>query len=141
MPERKNTLILSVFKFAPFGGEEGIRTLVGLLPNGFQDRLVMTASIPLRIFCCINEIILVYEKLRRRLVMSCCGARNFLLGASALAKFRPLPLLALPVSAAGGGRARPRFDTSPNSLPIDILPQTTGVVKHDYSEFFNKLLA
>ena len=31
------------------GGEEGIRTLVGLLPNGFQDRLVMTASIPLRI--------------------------------------------------------------------------------------------
>ncbi len=31
------------------GGEEGIRTLVGLLPNGFQDRLVMTASIPLRL--------------------------------------------------------------------------------------------
>ena len=30
-----------------FGGEEGIRTLVGLPPNGFQDRLVMTASIPL----------------------------------------------------------------------------------------------
>ena len=29
------------------GGEEGIRTLVGLRPNGFQDRLVMTASIPL----------------------------------------------------------------------------------------------
>ena len=32
-----------------FGGEEGIRTLVGLPPNGFQDRLVMTTSIPLRI--------------------------------------------------------------------------------------------
>ena len=31
------------------GGEEGIRTLVGLLPNGFQDRLVMTTSIPLHI--------------------------------------------------------------------------------------------
>ena len=31
------------------GGEEGIRTLVGLPPNGFQDRLVMTTSIPLRI--------------------------------------------------------------------------------------------
>ena len=30
------------------GGEEGIRTLVVLPPNGFQDRLVMTASIPLR---------------------------------------------------------------------------------------------
>ena len=32
-----------------FGGEEGIRTLVGFPPNGFQDRLVMTTSIPLRI--------------------------------------------------------------------------------------------
>ena len=30
------------------GGEEGIRTLVGFPPNGFQDRLVMTTSIPLR---------------------------------------------------------------------------------------------
>ena len=29
------------------GGEEGIRTLVGFRPNGFQDRLVMTTSIPL----------------------------------------------------------------------------------------------
>ena len=34
---------------AVYGGEEGIRTLVGLPPNGFQDRLVMTASIPLRL--------------------------------------------------------------------------------------------
>ena len=31
-----------------FGGEEGIRTLVELPPNGFQARLVMTASIPLQ---------------------------------------------------------------------------------------------
>ncbi len=31
------------------GGEKGIRTLVGLRPNGFQDRLVMTASISLRV--------------------------------------------------------------------------------------------
>ncbi len=31
------------------GGEEGIRTLVGFPPNGFQDRLVMTTSIPLRV--------------------------------------------------------------------------------------------
>ena len=30
------------------GGERGIRTPVGLHPNGFQDRLVMTASISLR---------------------------------------------------------------------------------------------
>ena len=29
------------------GGEEGIRALVGLHPNGFQERLVMTDSIPL----------------------------------------------------------------------------------------------
>ena len=27
-------------------GQAGIRTLVALLPNGFQDRLVMTTSIP-----------------------------------------------------------------------------------------------
>ena len=29
------------------GGGRGIRTPVGFHPNGFQDRLVMTASIPL----------------------------------------------------------------------------------------------
>ena len=32
-----------------FGGEWGIRTLVGVSPNGFQDRLVMTTSITLHI--------------------------------------------------------------------------------------------
>ena len=31
------------------GGDGGIRTHVGLHPNGFQDRLVMTTSIHLRI--------------------------------------------------------------------------------------------
>ena len=31
------------------GGEGGIRTHVGLHPNGFQDRPVMTASVPLHI--------------------------------------------------------------------------------------------
>ena len=30
-----------------FGGEGGIRTHAGLHPNGFQDRPVMTASVPL----------------------------------------------------------------------------------------------
>jgi hypothetical protein len=30
------------------GGEGGIRTHAGFHPNGFQDRLVMTTSIPLR---------------------------------------------------------------------------------------------
>ena len=36
------------------GGEGGIRTHVGLHPNGFQDRLVMTTSIPLQVsaVCC-----------------------------------------------------------------------------------------
>ena len=34
-----------------FGGECGIRTHAGLLPNGFQDRLVMTTSITLHIQC------------------------------------------------------------------------------------------
>ncbi len=31
------------------GGEGGIRTHVGLHPNGFQDRPVMTASVPLHV--------------------------------------------------------------------------------------------
>ena len=44
------------------GGEEGIRTLVGLLPNGFQDRLVMTASISLRIFNCKT---IIHKNIRR----------------------------------------------------------------------------
>ena len=36
------------FAFFCYGGGEGIRTPVGLHPNGFQDRLVMTTSIRLR---------------------------------------------------------------------------------------------
>ncbi len=32
-----------------YGGEGGIRTHVGLRPNGFRDRPVMTTSIPLQI--------------------------------------------------------------------------------------------
>ena len=31
------------------GGEGGIRTHVGLRPNGFQDRPVMTTSVPLHL--------------------------------------------------------------------------------------------
>ncbi len=31
-----------------YGGESGIRTHVGLHPNGFQDRPVMTASVSLQ---------------------------------------------------------------------------------------------
>ena len=31
------------------GGEGGIRTHVGSHPNGFQDRPVMTASVPLQV--------------------------------------------------------------------------------------------
>ena len=34
-----------------YGGEGGIRTLVGVNPNGFQDRPVMTTSVPLHIWC------------------------------------------------------------------------------------------
>lgn len=32
-----------------YGGEGGIRTHVGLHPNGFQDRPVMTTSVPLQV--------------------------------------------------------------------------------------------
>lgn len=40
---------LQMFVFPASGGEDGIRTHVRLPSNGFQDRLVVTASIPLRI--------------------------------------------------------------------------------------------
>ena len=40
-----------------FGGSGGIRTPVGLHPNGFQDRLVMTASIRFQV---INEAMFLY---------------------------------------------------------------------------------
>ena len=40
------------FELGARGGGEGIRTPVGLHPNGFQDRLVMTASIRLQICNC-----------------------------------------------------------------------------------------
>ena len=38
-------LNLQFYKYS--GGEGGIRTHVGLHPNGFQDRPVMTTSVPL----------------------------------------------------------------------------------------------
>ena len=62
-----------------FGGGKGIRTLVGLHPNGFQDRLVMTASIPLRIWNCLSTEIIRYSivleillEMHPRLCGSCC---------------------------------------------------------------------
>ena len=47
-----------------FGAEGGIRTHAGVNPNGFQDRLVMTTSIPLHIQLCASwrSIILTYVK-------------------------------------------------------------------------------
>ena len=47
------------------GGGCGIRTHVGLLPNGFQDRLVMTTSITLRVF-----------KYYNRFLNACQGRKN-----------------------------------------------------------------
>ena len=44
---KKSLKILHFERF--FGGGSGIRTHVTVKSNGFQDRLVMTASIPLRI--------------------------------------------------------------------------------------------
>ena len=41
---------LTIFVDCSTGGSGGIRTPVGLHPNGFQDRLVVTASIHFRIF-------------------------------------------------------------------------------------------
>ena len=51
-------VILLLFTFSPLGqkvsGEGGIRTHAPLRTNGFQDRLVMTTSIPLR-----NRLIII----------------------------------------------------------------------------------
>ena len=45
-----------------FGGEDGIRTHVRLPSNGFQDRLVVTASIPLRI---VKKCVAVFVRLAK----------------------------------------------------------------------------
>ena len=45
---RLNTIL--IYEACCFSGEGGIRTHVPLRTNGFQDRLVMTSSIPLRMF-------------------------------------------------------------------------------------------
>ena len=47
---KENSLESKKFKRVALGAGRGIRTPVGFHPNGFQDRLVMTASISLRIF-------------------------------------------------------------------------------------------
>ena len=59
--QKEKSLKNVVFSRLFGGGEEGIRTLVGLPPNGFQDRLVMTASIPLRIWTCLSTEIIRYS--------------------------------------------------------------------------------
>ena len=48
--------IITALPIGSVGGEDGIRTHVRLLSNGFQDRLVMTASIPLHRFAAYNMI-------------------------------------------------------------------------------------
>ena len=40
---------------AELSGEDGIRTHVPLRTNGFQDRLVMTTSIPLHVLICMSQ--------------------------------------------------------------------------------------
>ncbi len=43
-------ILFACFLVSPPSGEDGIRTHVPLRTNGFQDRLVMTTSIPLHIY-------------------------------------------------------------------------------------------
>lgn len=61
--------------FDMYGGEDGIRTHVELPPNGFQDRPVMTASVPLHVVMIqANEsrakIIIPQDKLFYQLIFS-----------------------------------------------------------------------
>ena len=53
-------LMLNTILYSPkekIGGEGGIRTHVTVKSNGFQDRLVMTASIPLHFCCRLNQLL------------------------------------------------------------------------------------
>ena len=56
--QRKSLGIRSKFQGCGAGG--GIRTPVGFHPNGFQDRLVMTASIRLHAMQFFNAFIITY---------------------------------------------------------------------------------
>ena len=61
-------------KIGAYGGGKGIRTLVGGCPNGFQDRLVMTTSISLRIWNCFrrnHRIIKFFRNIFRNAVFGC----------------------------------------------------------------------
>ena len=51
-----------------FGGGKGIRTLVRLLSNGFQDRLVMTTSISLRKGIQFQSLEKILEKTLERMM-------------------------------------------------------------------------
>ena len=74
MNPRAATNDLLPFQGSPFGqlgyfsiknGEGGIRTHAPLRTNGFQDRLVMTTSIPLRVLVsnqCRNNITICFHQ-------------------------------------------------------------------------------
>ena len=113
-------------------GEDGIRTHVGLRPNGFQDRLVMTTSIPLRIYILFSPreaLANVPTSIPLRIcILFCLFPPTFSVGRFSrppryvllrcpkfparftLAEFRPLPLL-----FARFFRPRRRSQTSPRS--------------------------
>ena len=74
------------------------------LRAGFQDRLVMTTSITLRIYVQAQKSSTFNIKFSRlRLIMSCCGARNFLLALAHKISTAATPYasLLLPLAALG----------------------------------------
>ena len=69
---KKNTLFEPIkFKLGAFGGGRGIRTPVPLRANGFQDRLVVTASI------CLRNII--FKKAAQSFDLNGCGTKLYFL--------------------------------------------------------------
>ena len=60
-PDFHSNEIIFLKKVKKINGEGGIRTHAPLRTNGFQDRLVMTTSIPLRIQLrvCFNAIVIL----------------------------------------------------------------------------------
>ena len=53
-------------------GEDGIRTHVALPPNGFQDRLVMTASIPLHLRCVTSQFYICHATINISNILFIC---------------------------------------------------------------------
>ena len=66
----------SGFRCVRSGGGRGIRTPVGFRPNGFQDRLVMTASIYLQGYISVSHFKKIVKRIAGKVSAFCRKARR-----------------------------------------------------------------